>query len=143
MFSLVTLSLVLAADPKLGEEINKLIPRATGVALVEVLDTKETDQRPVDGNHFVNVRFRIVESSGKVRDSAMVIKAWGGFRAGAAPKLDGPIKPDTFQKGQRYWVAFASPEDFKQYPHGLVNAWPEKDAPKIIPEAAKANHFKP
>jgi len=139
MLSLVALSLALAADPKLAEELNKLIPGATGIALVEVIDMKETNALPIDGNHFINVRFKVVESSGKVRDFDHVIIRLGGFRERVP--LDGPIKPDTFKQGQRYWVAFASQDDFKKYPHGLVNAWPEKDAPKIILEAAKAQQF--
>ncbi|MBI2804981.1 MAG: hypothetical protein HYX68_08370 [Planctomycetes bacterium] len=51
------------------------------------------------------------------------------------------MKFDTFKKGERYWVAFASPYEWKRCPQGAVQSWPEKDAPKLMEEAVRADYY--
>jgi hypothetical protein len=143
LVSLSSLFVVRAAEPTLGERVDQLVPHAAGVALVEVMDIKEVDARPSDGNLCLNVRFRILRSSGQVRDNVNIVKAYGGMGPANMPKPKpyGPVKPDTFRKGECYWIAFASQYDWKRCPQGVVNAWPEKGGSKLLEEAIRADHY--
>ncbi len=132
-----------AGEPSLGARLEKLVPRAAGVALVEVVQVKDVDGRPGDGPLSTDVRLRILRGTGETRVYVAIIKARGGHQARDTPpfKPYGPVKFDTFKKGERYWVAFASPYDWKRCPQGVVNSWGEKDGPKVLEEAIAADHY--
>jgi hypothetical protein len=128
--------------------LERVAPRAAGVALVEVADLKEEDRRPNDGPLALVVSLKILKSTGNTRDRVNIIKVSGGQPPPPPPPGTAPMPPpigalklDTFKKGERYWVAFSSDIDFKRYPQLVVKTWPEKDAPPVLEEAVKADHY--
>lgn len=141
--SLLSCPLSQAGEPSLGERLEKLAPRAAGVAQVEVVEVKEVDGRPMDGPLSVDVRLRILRGTGVTPTYVGIIKALGGHQPRNTPpfKPYGPVKFDTFKKGERYWVAFSSPYDSKRCPQGVVNSWPDKDAPKDLKEAVRTDYY--
>ena len=140
---LMSFSATAADEPSLAERLGKIAPHASGIAQIEVTEIKEIDRRPSDGNLFVNVRFRILQSSGVTTDQVQIVKAQGGLRPPNAPpfKPHGPVKLDTFRTGERYWVVFCSQNDREQYPQGIVISWTEKDHPELLDEAIRADHY--
>lgn len=132
-----------ADQPLLSERLEKLAPQAAGLAHVEVVDIKEVDSRPSDGPLYLDVRFRILGGTGIISEGVNIIKAIGGLRPPNAPpfKPHGPVKVDTFKKGQRYWVAFCSQYDWERYPQGVIKVWPDEDAPKLLQEAIRTDHY--
>lgn len=134
---------VQAGEPSLAERLETLVPRAAGVARVEVTDIQEVDSRPGDGPLYLDVRFRILRSSGATRDRVHIVKAHGGHRGANSPEFKpyGPVKLDTFKKGHRYGVAFSSQYDWTRCPQGVVNAWPGRDVPDVLDEAIRRDHY--
>ena len=134
---------VQADEPSLGEQLEKLVPQAAGVAQVEVVDIKEVDMRPGDGPLYLDARFRILRGTGVTADNIHITKAHGGHSPPNTPpfKPYGPVKLDTFKKGERYWVAFCSQYDGMRCPQGVVNSWPDKDGPKLLEEAIRTDHY--
>jgi hypothetical protein len=114
----------MVAQPAPDAGLEKLAPRVAGLALVEVTEIKEVDRRPADGNLVVQVRLRIIRSTGMVRDEIGILKAYGGRgQDRLKPRMDGPVKLDTFEKGKQYWIAFSSIYD-EAYWQGVINVWP-------------------
>jgi hypothetical protein len=132
-----------AGEPSLGERLEKLAPRASGVAQVEVVDVKDRDARGMDGPLYTQIDFRILKGTGLTPDKIYVTLAPGGAAPPNEPpfKQYGPVKSDTFKKGERYWVAFASPWDGKRYPQGVIQSWPNKDGPKVLDDAIRSDHY--
>jgi hypothetical protein len=132
-----------AGEPSLGERLEKLVPRAAGVAQVDVVSVKDIDSRPRDGPLSTDVRLRILRGTGATSTYIAIIKARGGLQPRNSPpfKPHGPVKFDSFKMGERYWVAFASPYDYERCPQGVVQFWLEKDAPKMLEEAVRADHY--
>src|SRR5262245_6592914 len=121
---MLSLVLLLVAQPSSDAGLEKFAPRAAGLALVEVAGIKEIDRRPADGNLVVVVSLRVERSTGAVRDQIGIVKAYGGRgQTGLKPKMDGPVKFDTFEKGKKYWIAFSSSYD-EAYWQGVINVWP-------------------
>lgn len=142
------MSAVRGDEAPLRLRLERVAPRAAGVALVEVTDLKEEDRRPNDGPLALVVSLKILTSTGNTRDRVNIIKVSGGHPTpppppGTAPKPPpiGALKLDTFKKGERYWVAFSSDIDFVRNPQLVVKAWPDKDAPPVLEEAVKADHY--
>jgi hypothetical protein len=129
-----------AADPK----PDALPAHASGVALVEVSDVSKYDLRRVDGDAGVLYKLKRVSGSFAFRSEVYVTTHPGGFRPrDSEPKPSLPLKPDSFQKGDRFWVAFASPYDRENHTQGVLAFWPEKAAPRAALEAAvKADAYK-
>ena len=95
----------------------------------------------------MSFKLKLVRGSGEFHESIDVETEFGGHRApnSPEPKPSGPVKADSLKKGQRYWVAFASPyEHYPAYPQGVIALWPEDDAKaaKVLDEAVKADHWK-
>ena len=134
---------VQADEPSLGEQLERWLPRAAGVAHIEVVDIKEVDTRPNDGPLYLDVRFRILRGTGVTADCIQITKAHGGLSPRNNPPVKpyGPAKLDTFKKGERYWVGFCSQYDGVRCPQGVVNCWPDKDGPKILEEAIHMDHY--
>jgi hypothetical protein len=135
-----------AGGPTLSEQLEKLAPHASGIALVEVVGLKEVDGRPSDGPLCFEVSFKLLRATGTTMETTSIIKAPGGHGPPPGPKVKpappGPVKLDTFKKGERYWVAFSSYYGYLgDYPQGIVKTWPEKDAPKILEEAVRADVY--
>jgi hypothetical protein len=132
-----------ADEPSLGGQLERLGPRAAGVAQVEVVEIKEVDRRPGDGDLYLEVRLRILRGSGVRPGNIYITKARGGHQAPGTPpfKPYGPVKFDTFKTGQRYWVAFSSPYDRKRFPQGVVGSWPDKEHPQELEEAVRTDHY--
>src|SRR5262245_1902910 len=117
---MLSLVLLLVAQPSEHAGLEKLAPRVAGLALVEVAGIKEIDRRPADGNLVVEVSLRVERSTGEVRDQILILKAYGGKgRTGLKPRMDGPVKLDTFEKGKQYWIAFSSSYD-EAYWQGVI-----------------------
>ncbi len=137
------LQAVSANQPSQGEKLEKLVPHAAGVAQVEVVEIKEVDMRPGDGPLYLEVRFRILQSSGVTTETIAITMAHGGhFPPNTPPfKPYGPIKFDTFKKGGRYWVAFCSQYDGVRCPQGIVQSWPDGHCPKLIEDAIQSDHY--
>jgi hypothetical protein len=78
-------------------------------------------------------------------DRTQVVKAGGGHPAPGSPefRLHGPVSPGTFKKGARYWVAFSSYHDQVRYPQGIIKVWPDGEAPKLLDEAIRGDHYAP
>jgi hypothetical protein len=129
--------------PSLGTQLDKLAPHAAGLALVEVTSIMEVDARPKCGNLYLEVRFRIIHSSGMTTNEIHVVKEYGGNRPSRAIPYQphGPVKLDTFKQGQRYWVAFCSQYDYEQYPQWISNSWPENDSPDALEEAVRVDYY--
>lgn len=129
-----------AADPK----AEAVPPHASGIALVEVTDAIKYDLRRVDGDAGVLFKLKRVSGSGEFRAEVRVTTHPGGFRPrDSEPKPSLPLKPDSFQKGDRFWVAFASRYDWEDHNQGVLAFWPEKAAPREALEAAvKADAYK-
>jgi hypothetical protein len=121
-------------------ELEKLAPRAAGLAQVEVVDIKEIDGRPMGGPLSTDVFFRILRGTGVTHERIAIVRATIGGRPPPF-KPYGPVKFDTFKKGERYWVAFSSPYDWERCPQGVVTFWPDKDAPRVLEEAVRADHY--
>jgi hypothetical protein len=135
-----------AGGPPLGEQLEKLAPHASGIALVEVVGVKEVDARPMDGSLSLVVSFKLLRATGTTMETTDILIAGGGAgpppKANAKPAPKGPIKIDTFKKGERYWVAFSSYYGYLgDYPQGIVKTWPEKVAPKLLEEAVRADLY--
>jgi hypothetical protein len=133
--------LLFSANPPLDERFQKLAPNAAGLALVEVVDLKEVDWRPGDGPLQLDVHFRILRQTGVTQDVVSIIKEQGGHSAPNSPpwRPSGPVKIDSFKKGSRYFVSFASQYDWNRCPQGVVAFWLEKAAPKELDEAIRAD----
>lgn len=131
-------------EQSLDELLEKLVPRAAGVALVEVAETEEVDMRPGCGNLELRVRFRVLRKTGDVADNISIVKAFGGLRphGSPTPKHYGPVKLDTFEKGKRYWVAFSSRHDWRRYPQRVVESWPELARPELLERAVDTDHYR-
>jgi hypothetical protein len=67
-----------AGEPSLGERLEKLVPRAAGVAQVEVVDIKEIDARGGDGDLYLDVRLRILQGTGVTPVNVYITLARGG-----------------------------------------------------------------
>lgn len=129
-----------AADPK----ADAVPAHASGVALVEVSDVSKYDMRPADGDAGVLYKLKRVSGSGEFHAEVRVTTDPGGNRGpNSKPKPSLPLKPDSFQKGDRFWVAFSSRYDWEDHNQGVLAFWPEKDAPREALEAAvKADAYK-
>jgi hypothetical protein len=122
----------LTAPPSL----DALVPNASGVALIEVVEVKEYDERPMDGNKGVRFKLKLVRGSGAFPGEVGVVTDFGGLRPpGDVPKPSAPLKPDSLKKGERYWIAFSSRHDHEKYNQGVIGFWPEKDKVSEVLEA--------
>jgi hypothetical protein len=135
-----------AGEPPLDEQLKKLAPHTSGIALVEVVDLKEFDGRPMDGTLSLNVYFKLLRATGTTMDTTGIVLASSGSgpppKPNAKPAPPGPVNRNTFKKGERYWIAFASYYGYLgEYPQGIVKTWPEKDAPKLLDEAVRADVY--
>lgn len=74
VYTLSSLLVVRGAEPTLREQLGKLAPHAAAVAFVEVEDIEEVDARRSDGNLQLDVRFRILRSTGEVRNRVDIVK---------------------------------------------------------------------
>jgi hypothetical protein len=108
--------------------IDDIAPHASGVCLAEVVDIKEHDARPGDGNLTDEYRLKILRKTGLVSDTISIVKAYGGLTLPGAPpmpKLVRPLWADLLKKGSRCWIAFTTMDLGYAHP---INVWPE-DAP--------------
>ena len=134
---------VISADGlSLKERLEQLAPHAAGLAQVEVLDMKEIDDRAGCGPLYIDVRLRLLQRSGATRDSIHIILDPGGNPGNPNFKPFGPVMPNTFTKGQRYWVAFSpSYIEFDLWPQKVVRCWPDKSGPEVLSEAIRADYY--
>ncbi|MBY0458396.1 MAG: hypothetical protein K2V38_13735, partial [Gemmataceae bacterium] len=145
MRTLFALAPLFAALPlPAADQQPELPPHASGIALVEVLDVSKYDERPMDGDAGVRYKLKRVSGTGEFRPEVRVTTAHAGFGPpNVRPKGSQPLKPDSFNKGDRFWVAFASRYDWERHNQGVVAFWPEKDAPReALEAAAKADTYK-
>src|SRR5260221_14048748 len=105
---ILMVALAFAVEEAVPTELEALVPHASGVALVEVVELKDFSRGGFDGDNGVGVRLKILRSSGQVAEAISIVTEYTGLRQGQPPKPNGPVWPDSFKKGQRYWVAFAS-----------------------------------
>jgi hypothetical protein len=136
-----------ARPAKRAPTADDLAPHAAGVALAEVVAVTPFDARPMDGGKGVSFELKRVRGSGEFRASVAVITEPGGHPAPPGPPAPPPkfsLTPDALRKGQRYWVAFASPYEYPAYPQGVVGFWPEADptAAEVLHAAVKADRWK-
>lgn len=140
-----------------GERLGELAPRAAGLALVEVVDLKEVDERGGCGLLYLDVQLRILRRSGVTKDSVQITLDSGSGPGppgseSIVPRMPGPLtpspltpsplEPDTFTKGERYWIAFSSRYlDWERWPQGVVRCWPEKGAPEVLEQAIRSDHY--
>jgi hypothetical protein len=132
----------LAAGPERPQPLATLAPHAAGLCLAEVTDLKTFDTRPSDGPRYVRVALRVRRRSGAVPDHLSIITAYGGIGPPGAPRAPRlkPLRPDSLQKGERYWFAFASVHDHDRHPQGVINFWPEKSpAAKALDAAVRSD----
>jgi hypothetical protein len=124
---LIAVSRALAADAP--PDPDTALTTAAGVSLAEVLDLKQIDQRPGDGNLFVQVSLKPLQKSGDVLESVEIVKDFGGLRAPhSAPPDPDSLYPVPFQKGKRYWFVWSSRHEWIAHPHRLIGWWPQDDA---------------
>ncbi|MCE5278827.1 MAG: hypothetical protein ABFD92_10880 [Planctomycetaceae bacterium] len=127
-------------------DLKQAMADAAGAALVEVVSTRETDQRPVDGNLFVQAELKILKSSGLTLRTLTVVKKHGGMRpppgAVKLPPFVSPLKPDSLLAGKQYWILFASPLD-ERYVQRVVAFWPSDNAgvAKSLTEAIEKDRY--
>ncbi|PQO35591.1 hypothetical protein [Blastopirellula marina] len=126
--------------------IEQLAPHAQGLCLAEVVDIVERDERPGDGNRYLDVTLRALKASGETSNSLYIVLEYGGF-PGPGPNDIPPdfLNRDTFTKGKRYWIAFASRENREKHPQGVVNFWPQgQDAEieQVLDNAIQADVFR-
>jgi hypothetical protein len=128
------LALALAAEPP---RLDTLAPHASGIALAEVVEVKEYDERPMDGNKGIRFKLKRVRGTGHFDETVDVVTDFGGLRPpGDVPKPSAPLKPDSLKKGERYWLAFSSRHDYERYNQGVIGFWPEKDKVSEVLEVA-------
>ncbi|MFO0937582.1 MAG: hypothetical protein U0798_13810 [Gemmataceae bacterium] len=132
--------------PSLTSRMEKLVPHASGLALVEVTNIKEVDRRAGDGPLSQDISFKIVKSTGTTLESVSIIKESGGHMApptaAPRPKPRSAVSLKTFTKGERYWVVFASYSHvLVEYHDGILAVWPIKDAPKELEAAVQADLY--
>lgn len=144
---LLACTLLGAGEPTPVEQMEKLAPHASGLALVEVISVTEHDARPADGPLYLSVKLKILRASGHTLKDISIVKESGGERGlrppGIAPiRPAGPVKTDTFQAGEQYWVAFASRDDFVKYPQLVVAVWPARDAAPVFDAAIRADVYR-
>lgn len=124
--------------------LDDLTPHAAGVCLAEVLRFENYDGRPYDGGLLVVVKLKIARGSGDVKDTIDIIKEAGDDGNEPSPPINEPIAYKSLKKGQRYWLAFASPHDGKNYPQGIVRFWKEKTpaVAKLMDDAIKTDRYR-
>jgi hypothetical protein len=125
--------------------IDQLAPHAKGLCLAEVLDITEHDSRPSDGNLDLHVKLRVLKGSGEVHDFIYIILDVGGAGPGPRPILPDFLRRDSFTKGNQYWIAFASFENYEQHPQGVVNYWPKgknAEVEKVLADAVRADVYR-
>jgi hypothetical protein len=126
----------------LRERLEKIAPRATGIAEVDVTSIEQFDKRPACGPLYLQVKFRVLRSTGKISDYVNVTLAADHPLSSRRPfKPYGPVKRDTFAAGERYWVAFSSKYDYQCCPQGVVEAWPEASRPDDFEEAIRIDVY--
>lgn len=138
MFAFVLCALLVAADP---QKLDAVAPHAAGVALAEVVKVEEFDDRPMDGNKGVRFKLKLVRGTGEFEDTVTVVTAFGGLRPpGSKPKPSAPVRPESLEKGKRYWFAFSSRHQYEEYNQGVICFWPDTDAKVAeVMEAAVKN----
>src|SRR5688500_3802333 len=104
--SLVVMPWIAVSADVRAATIDELAPNASGLCLAEVVDITAHDARPSDGNAEVYVKLRKLKGSGQFHDCLTIITAYGGGGQGPPPKPPDFLRPDTFKKGGRYWIAF-------------------------------------
>ena len=67
-----------AVDPSLAERLEKLAPRAAGIAQVEVEEIREIDRRGGCGDLYLDVRWRILRGTGETPAKIYIVKKYGG-----------------------------------------------------------------
>jgi hypothetical protein len=97
------MAIAYADDLSLREQLEKLVPHASGIALVEVVDVKEVDARPRDGPLSLVVNFKLLRATGTTMEQTSIVKAKGGTGPPLGPNVKpappGPVTFDTFKKG--------------------------------------------
>jgi hypothetical protein len=115
-------------------DVKVAINDAAGVALIEVKELKEIDDRPRDGDLYVKVTLSPIKSSGMFMSSLHITKEEGGERPPEGSiKISpyvAPLKHNSLEEGKRYWIVFASGLDHERYHQGVVAFWPA-DTPQV------------
>jgi hypothetical protein len=117
---------------------------AAGVSLGEVIDLKQIDYRPGDGNLIDQVSLKTVRKSGDVLESLGIVQAYGGLRApGSPPPAPDPLSRVSFKKGARYWFVWSSRHEAMSYPHRIIGWWPQDDAraAEVVEQAIAKDRF--
>jgi hypothetical protein len=94
-----------AADPP---DPAAALASAAGVSFAEVADLREIDQRPSDGNFFIQVSLNTVRKSGTVLDTIDIVKDYGGLRAPGSP-APGPDPTGRKTGGEVFRVDESTP----------------------------------
>jgi hypothetical protein len=143
MRTLFALALLVASASAADPKTDAVPPHASGIALAEVLDVTAYDLRPADGDKGVKYKLKRVSGTGEFTEEVYVVTEPGGFRPPGMVPESAPLKADSFKKGDRFWVAFASRYDWETHNQGVLAFWPEKGAPREALEAAvKADALK-
>ena len=114
MASMVTVAVaglpVCAADEAKEPDIETILYRAQGAGLMEVVEVKRVDQRPVDGPLADIVTLKAVRSTGELATELTVVVEQGGMLPFKPPGLAEKrplIAPGDLVRGRRYWMAFS------------------------------------
>jgi hypothetical protein len=120
-----------------------LVPHASGLCLAEVVDLKEIDARPMDGNLSICATLREIRGSGKRQHAISIIKEWGGYPnpRSKAPEIKLKLQPDSLTKGQEYWFVFCSP--YMQRVEGIIDYWPKgtPEVDELLTSAVSADYY--
>lgn len=126
-----------------------ILLHASGACLARIVKLEEQDDRPSDGDHRIEARLEIEESSGTVPEILQLVIGHGGhmpievFQKLEAQMASMLLRHDSLKVGELHWFVFSDDYDSTKYPYKVAGWWrySDGDVPADVVQAVKEDRF--
>ncbi|WP_147274417.1 hypothetical protein [Bremerella cremea] len=137
------------SQPSCHVPAEQLLLRASGACLATIVKLEEHDDRPFDGEHWLEAWLEVEQGTGEIPQSLYLMIELGGKRPAELRQQQEEnlqtmvLRHDSLKVGERHWFVFSSVEDLAKYPSGIVGWWryDDRNVPNEIVAAIDHDSF--